>query len=470
MKIKQLFFTSFLLVISASALMIGCSKINKNEKPRPPIVTPSSLVGFDIAFPVQEIEEGINSKLKAILVDDVIDLNSKGDKLFLKVEKSGDLDLALRLNKIYASIPLNIEVAIKKKVMGISFSNKDTPITFEAILETQANATLDSLWNFDLDCSGMNLKWLSEPSFNIMGISIDLRSTIDKAIEQNENRILDEICGAINKSIDFKRGLTNIWSKVQKPIRIAKNPFYVWLHTIPHALNAKILPMVRDTLWMHAEYHGEVSISTEKRMNIIEVPLPNKGNVINDQSAIVSYISADIPLKSIEAIATSKMVGKTFTYEGYSARVDGLTIASKGQNVYAEVNIVGDISGLLKITGKPALTKDKKLTLENFKYEIESDDQLTNAASWLSHGLIERYISSIISIEIGDLISNLDSLANAGIAKSKVGNKLRTKFIFNKIESFDQQIIDDKLKWIFYLEGEADLILTKDVFNGTQPK
>lgn len=451
--------TTLFLLISA----LSCTQTRK-EEPIAPLVTPSSFVGFNIAFPVNELEDGINSLLKTTLVDDVIDLNKKGDKLFLKVVKNGKLRLALRQDKVFASIPLIVNVAIKKKVMGISFSNKDTPVSFEGIIETQATTSLDSIWNFNLDCQGINMKWISKPAIDILGVSIDLRKSIDKAIYQNEEKILSEICGAINQSIDFKKALSKVWKSIQKPIRIAKKPVDIWLHTIPDALNAKILPMVRDTLWIHAEYHGKIFISTEKDRVHQEVALPLKGDVLNYKSAIISYIQAEVPLLRVEEFISEKMVGNTFRYEGYDATLSKIQIGSKGQKISALATVTGGLSAQITIEGKPTLTQDLKLTLEDFDYDIKSEDQLANAASWLSNGLIESYISSMISIEMSPLFNRLDSLANAGISRSKIGHKLKTDLVFNEIKSFDQQIEGDTLKWIMYLEGKANLVLKKGVF------
>ncbi|MFY0598294.1 MAG: DUF4403 family protein [Cyclobacteriaceae bacterium] len=460
-KFKSLYNPALILLL---IMVAGCSGNNKRNEAVKPLKLPLSLVSFNIDFPIGELEEGINGVLKKVLIDDVMPLNKKGGKLFLRVEKSGRLDLAIRENKIYASLPLDVVVAVKKKVMGITFSNQDTPITFSGIIETKASASLDSMWNFTLACEEMNMKWLSDPSVNIMGINLDLSKTVNKALTQNEDKILSEICGAINNNIDFKKALTKVWKDIQKPIRIAKKPIEAWLYATPEALNAVLLPLVRDTLSLHVEYRGNLHIKTENIPQIAIKELPIKSETLNTQSSILAYIQVELPLDKLEGILTEQVVGKTYAYDKYSAKVDEIQLEANEQNIKAIVNLSEGIDGVVTVEGKPKLNRSKKLMIEDFEYDLKSEDEAAKAADWLTHSMVETYVSSKLSVDLSSVFSNLDSMANQGIAKSKLSKKINAKLNFDDVKSYEQQMVGDTLKWIFYIEGDANMMLKKEVF------
>ncbi|MEP4531935.1 MAG: DUF4403 family protein [Cyclobacteriaceae bacterium] len=461
---KKIQIRSLLLIIAGQVMLFGCSDSRQSSEHTEPLRLPPSFVSFNIDFPIVELEDGVNTMLKNVLIDDVVKLNKKGDQLFLKVVRNGSLDLALRGNRVYASLPLDVKVAIKKKVMGVTFSNEDVPVSFSGVMQAKANATLDSLWNFTLLCEEMNMEWVSDPSINILGMEIDLSKTVAKALDQNEEKILSELCRAVNGSIDFRAALLKVWGDIQRPIRIAKKPVYAWLYTIPDALNAELLPLQKDTLKIHVEYRSSIYVTTDKPISNEIAPLPVRGQPINSKSAILAYVQADVPIAKMEELASTLLVGKTYSYEGYSATIEKIKMSSATPNILTQVTLSGDLNGDVLVTGRPSFTKKMELTIDDFKYEVDSDDQVAQATDWLTHSMVEGYISKMLTIDASTFFNNLDSLANAGIAKSRVKDKISTTFHFKDIKPYQQQIQNDTLKWIFYIEGSAGLTLKKDVF------
>ncbi|WP_258103143.1 DUF4403 family protein [Marinoscillum sp. MHG1-6] len=127
------------------------------------------------------------------------------------------------------------------------------------------------------------------------------------------------------------------------------------------------------------------------------------------------------------------------------------------------VDATGDLNGTIIMTGRPVLTKTGKLTLDRFSFEVVSEDKMTSAADWITHSFIEAFIVNKIFIDASDFLTKVDHLANEGIAKSNVGDKLSTSFDFSEITSYGQNIQQDTLQWIFYVEGSGDLLLKKDI-------
>ncbi|WP_258103144.1 DUF4403 family protein [Marinoscillum sp. MHG1-6] len=306
-------------LIALICILTSCGERSRRLNETQPIDVPLSHLSFNIHFPIDQLEAGVNDIMKKTLVDDVIPTNNNGDKLFLKVVKKGDLKLSLRDGQAHASLPLSVEVALKKKMMGITFSNQDSPISFTGHIETISTASLDESWDFSLHCQDMTLIWDQEPSFNLFGINIDLTQTMEKALAQNEEKILSQLCSSVNESIDFKKAMNKIWLDIQNPIRIAHNPKLLWLYSRPKALNAELLPMENDTLSVHVEYKSTVHITTTNEVTWPIEELPQRGSTISDRSAIMAYLEAKMPFTFVEDILKEQYLGKTFEYEQYHA-------------------------------------------------------------------------------------------------------------------------------------------------------
>lgn len=272
------------------------------------------------------------------------------------------------------------------------------------------------------------------------------------------------MCLAINKNIDFRKILTKVWGDIQKPIRIAKKPTYLCLYTLPNSLNAKVLPMVRDTLSIHAEYSSFIYITSNPNITTEIKQLPNNGETLNDKSAVLAYIETWFLINDLEKLVADKVVGRSFTFKDYSATVDDLKLTTEGQNLKANVQLNQGLDAEVVIIGKPVLTSKKELKIEEFSYKVISDDQMAEAANWLPKPLIESYLTSMMTLDVAKFLNNLDSIANAGVSKSKLGNKIATHLDFSDVKSYQQQIVGDTLKWVFYLEGSAGLTLKKDAF------
>jgi hypothetical protein len=452
----------FAIYLLASIALQSCNIDKKAQKDVPPLKLPPSNLSFNVHFPASELAAGVTALLKPVLIDDEIRMNDKGDILYLKVIRTGKLNLSFANDQLIATLPLDVSVAIKKKMMGITFSNKDTPINFNGKITTLATANLDAGWNFVLDCQDMDFEWDAQPSINIMGLEIDLSKTVKKALDENEAKILNEICGAINKAFDFRITIDKVWKDMQKPIRISQKPTEFWLKSNPEALNAQLLPLVNDTLSIHLEYKSDLYIETQPRQSAL-VPLPDMGIPLSDKSAILAYLDVRIPISLLNQLIPQKIMGRDFTYKKNTCHIENAEVDSDGQKLRIKLKVTGDFDAFVTIKGKPVLTRKQQLTLTNFEYEIDSENKMANAADWFAHNMIEGYITDEISIDLSDYFLTLDEKLEKGIEKSPMGNKITPKLKFTEISEHQQRISNDTLQWILYAEGAADLILNREI-------
>lgn len=425
--------------------------------------TPPSYLSFRINFPVSELENGVNSILPKTILDDKLPIKGK-DTLILHIVRKGRLSLAVRQNEVFASIPLEVEAAIKKKVMGITFSNEDTPIKFSGTLKASAKVELENDWNFAIDCEYKGFDLGKNAEFSVMGITFNIDGSIEKALDKHKSELSNVICQALGNALDFRQVVNKVWADLQNPQRIAMNPTPIWLYSKPIALNGKMIPKKKDTLSVHLEYRTVIEISPDYRKPTQKVPLTDRGELLNVNTALVTYPKLILPYEMLTQSLKQELVNQHFTYEGYNIQIEDVFVGHDGQKLRVDVKTTGDIKGVVIATGVPALNENRELYLEDFGYEITSKDDWVKMVDWAVHQFAEDYIEDKARMDTKPFFDGLDQLIMDGLAKSKLAPKMDVQVSFDKISNYKMRMTSEALEWIFYLEGEAALTLKKGLF------
>lgn len=460
-----MFRSSLFLILILSIVACNPRKVaEEKEVAVLPMKVPPSYLSFRVNFAVSELEDGVNKILPEILMDDVLPMKDPRDTLYLKVVRKGKLNLAVRNNQVYASIPLEIQAGIKKQVLGITFSNLDTPVSFSGVVKASADIDIGAGWNIEVDCKWRGFDWNEKPSFAIMGFTLDLEKTIDKEIEKHSDTLSDLICKSLQNSIDFRKTVEKIWLDLQDPKRVARNPRPLWLHTEPVALNGQLIPVEKDTLSIHLEYRTTIHLTPEKKENQYKVPLTPKGQPLNTRTALLAYPEVKVPYSLIEETISGELVDKQYDYQGYAVVITDVSVSRSGQKLELKLTTSGDLNGTVIIRGKPLLTEEKELTIENFTYEIDASDDWVKMTDWAVHQFAEEYIAKQITIDASPFLGRLDDVIMEGLSKSPLAEKIDVFINFRDITSYQIRLTEEGIQWIFYLEGIAALNLKQDIF------
>ncbi|MEQ8469960.1 MAG: DUF4403 family protein [Marinoscillum sp.] len=453
-----------LFIIVLYGCLIGCnSPVKETEETLPPLETPPSYLSFRINFPITEIEEGVNRVLPLTLFDDVVPMKDPKDSLFLKVYRKGALKMTYKNGEVLASIPLKVNAAVKKNVLGMTFSNKDTPVEFEGKLEASAQIEITDNWDLSVACLYRNFDLGDQATFSVMGMTFNVEKTINSALENHTDELSNIICSAINQSIDFRQVMTNLWYDIQSPLRIAQNPQPMWLKSDPIALNGKLMPM-DDILSIHMEYRTSIQISSDKMKSNIPKELPMRGEPLNTKNQLVTYPDVRLPYSDLSKILNDTFQDQTFEYEGYRVKVNGVKVGHIGQKLAVDLDVSGDIIGTVKVSGTPVLSDVQELSLSNFKFEIKSDDEMLNMADWAVNTFARDYLSEKVKVDTKPFLDQLDELIKEGISKEIDTNKISVDFEIDKISSYQTRLTDEYIQWIFSVEGQAALTLKNGLF------
>ncbi|REE01575.1 DUF4403 family protein [Marinoscillum furvescens] len=444
--------------------MVGCSRVHQREEAAlPPLEVPPSYLSFRVDFPIQELAKGVNRILPGELVDGVFPMGEK-DSLYLKVNRKGPLDLYMKGDEFYAAIPLEVSAAVRKKVLGITLSNKESPVVFHGKIKASTSVAVAPNWSLDLACTYRGFELTDSPELSLMGMTFNVEELIETALQSHEEELSNVICRALDHVIDFRQLVDKVWSDLQNPIRVARSPQPFWLYSRPLALNGVVIPGGSGTLSIHLEYRTRLQISPELSPVTEKVQLGDCGEPLNTRNTIAAYTELYLPFEMLTHLMQQELAGKTFTYEDYTLLVEQARVNRKGQKLLVALDVSGDITGKVLVTGTPTINDNRELTISDFKYEIEAEDDWVKLTDWAVHSLAEQYIADQARLDTRPFFRQLDQLIMQGLRKSDLAEKLDVDLVFQKIDSYQLRMTETYIQWIFYLEGSSSVTLKSGLF------
>lgn len=445
------------------ACLLSCDSLTKkSEESLPLLDTPPSYISFRVNFPISELEKGVNRVLPDVLFHDAVAMKDAKDTLYLKVDRKGSINMTYKNGELHATIPLKVNAAVRKEVLGMTFTNKDNPIEFSGVLQASAKIDIDEDWNLDVSCRYENFDLGDQATFSMMGMTFNVEKSINSNLDKHTDQLSNVICSAINQSIDLRGIVSKLWTDVQSPIAIAKEPKKLWLHADPIALNGQLIPM-DDVLSIHMEYRSNIMITPEQQSTTPK-RLGKKGTPLNTKNQLVTYPDIRLSYKDLTEILDEVFRNEEFEYEGYKVKIDKVAVGHIGQRLALNLNVSGDINGSVKVSGTPVFSEDRQLSLAKFKFEIDSDDEMLNMADWAVHTFAEDYLSEQVKVDSKPLFDRLDELIMSGISRELDANKFDLDFNISNISSYQTRLTDQYIQWIFVVEGEAGLTLKNGLF------
>lgn len=459
------FFVQFLTIVS----MLSCSYVKTTESYAEELLdVPQSYLSLDVNLPLNEVQARLQNSLPARLLDrKPISLDrSKSDSLYLTIDRYGEIDMAYRQGDLYLSIPLEVEAIISKKVLGIRISNENQPVKFKSVARLSSGVDLSDDWDLVFDCNYKGISWVEEPVFSLMGFDLNLSELIEEQLEMNAVKLEEVICRIVDQKVDFARIVDKVYFDIQKPNRIAKNPFELFLVTRPYDFKGKLVKTKRDTICMHVEIQSKVAIRTHREKPGTEyVNTPVRSRPINSRSRFSVFAEAYIDHSETKDKLNLLLKDREFTYEDYRMNISLDSVFGKNGRLVLMFQTRGDVNGKLSLTGRPEISDEMEINFSSFDYELlKVDEDWVAVTDMAVHRALERYIQTLLTVNAFGFFDQLDVKAMDGIRKSRIGQKIDLSLHFDEFKPYSVRVSKQGLQVIMEVTGRGSLDLTREIF------
>lgn len=437
----------FVLVFLCSCLF-ACKKINTLL---PPCETVDLILRHDTSYlstplviPTQLIEDKLNQAIGQQIMDDqdFENVNKKGkqDKLKLKITRLGNIKVHWKDNVARFQAPLLVLIQreiVSKNVLPLSKSLAvKTEFSLHLTFETKVNIGED--WQLQPSTKLVSYEWLSE--VKAFGGLIDVKKMVERRLNRQMPQILFNMDATIQEKVRLERVLTRVWRKLQNPIRIHQNKSLVWLKIKPIRFEIGTITSEAGNLLIQ----GRLSATTEtvlgeKPVFLLDSILPPLVKRPELPKNTYLYMLSILPYEDINEILTQQLKGKTFDITGHHIRIKSAEIWGCGENLVLHLGVRDAVRGDIYFEGKPFYAADaQQITIQNFDFELQTEETLANSADWLLHSTFKDEIKNALTLQLADHVSKIPDAIMKGIEAGKAGPKM--EFTIEQWEFKPQEI------------------------------
>jgi hypothetical protein len=455
--------------ILGAFLSISCDRI-KPEAPKETTLDtllplPISTLVIPVHYEVAELEETINTKVQGTFIREWLQMNEKGDSLYIEITKRDRILLSWKGTTLFYSFPIKVSVKFIKTIGKVRMKNSE-PIDMELVLHLATKLGFDKRWNLLPESHLKEINWVKDPKLNLGLFKLNLRKFVDNAIQKNEVKLISKLDEALGKIIKTRKTISKLWNDIQKPIRINKKETEVWLKAYADGIQASLEDNTPGTITLNIKLKAWIQLVIEGQgipPSNDKLPAYTKNEYNSD--SLKMYVLARIPYKKVNSILERELNGKELSAEGYSTTIKKVRIYGTDEGLALDLKVSGDVSGRIYIRG--ALQYDSLTTTisaRDFHFDIDSENVLVNSADWLLHDNAIGLISAKLRLDVKPYADLLPELIMNGIEKGKTGDKLNLNISNLTIAPIRHIYTQQDIQFIFEAQGRADIALEKKVF------
>lgn len=462
-------------VLLFGLVIVTClSSCNKITPPAPARIQldstlqiPVSELNVPIYYPVQELENMVNEKLNGKIIEADLPINQKEDSIHLSISRFQPITLSYDGDRSLTYIlPVQIDGFLDYKVVGINIRNKE-PIRAKIIITMVSELFLDDNWNIAPKTELKKIEWVEEPKIKIIGIKFNLRSPIEKALETNKQKIVDKLDDAAGNLVKIRKSIEKLWTDLHKPIRINRKVVPVWLKPNLVGMDGRLFARAKDTLMIEAGLKATLQTVFDSAASLTKVkPLPKLKRTEVGEPGLVAYALATIPFKLLNDVISQVTDTMKFNFSGHEVRIKSSEIYGTPEGLAIRVSLRGDVKADVYLRGTLGFDSlGKKVVIENFGFDVNSEQSLLSAADWFAHDAIIDKLKPYLSIPLDNLFTAIPNLITKGIEKGKLGSKINVRFEEFDLSIYQSLITTKNIQIIASVKGRADVELQKGLFN-----
>jgi hypothetical protein len=458
---------TFLVILSVVA---ACKKITPEAPLRTSLDStlqvPVSVLNIPVHYPVKDLENLANEKLTDKIIEAKLPISQNNDTIFLSISKFKRLTIAYDGDRgLTYKLPVEINGFIHSKVLGIKIQNKE-PVHAKIIITLFSDLYLDTGWDLVTQSEVKSIEWVEEPKIKVAGININLKGTIENILDKNKEKITQKLDESTADLVKIRQSVEKLWVDIQKPIRINRKVLPVWLKGDAVNMDGRLLRRSKDTLMievglyatLRTVYDSAASMTTPK-------PLPPFKMKAENDPGLNAYAHIIVPFDKINTVIRQVTDTMKFTYGKHRIRIKSSEVYGTDEGIAIRVSVAGDLKADLYLRGTIGFDSvARKLVIENFGFDVNTESSLVNAANWFAYDRLIDRIQPYLSIELEKAFHVIPDLIVKGVEKGKLGSKIQINFSEFDLNIYQYLITRDNIQVIASAQGVADVQLQKGLF------
>jgi len=321
--------------------------------------------------------------------------------------RDGIVEVAPGDDKLRLTVPISFEGVVSVDGRGgklLGLRNKD--ITGKVELIADLDVLVSDDWCPTIDAT-ISHRWISDPKIRMVGdLSINLRSSVDKAI----NKKRDELQTKLSKAIDcteFKTTADSLWRVHTREIKSDKLED-VHLKVTPISAALSNTNFFEDRIGLAFALDANVEVVPETDAISANLALPPLTQQQNEPGIVELSLLINLPYKELDSAIQSKLT----RFDADKLQVNSINVYPSGKSITVDLGFTSDMlrtSGNVYLSTTPIVDSTNNLIeLTNIQLTELIDNKLLSLVTPLARKQLVAKIEEASIIDLNPTLKKLE--------------------------------------------------------------
>ena len=406
-----------------------------NKTPSPPdnrlaedtVALAPSVINIPVRMRTRVIEQMLNKQLIGLLYAcDTLSLGAI-KPVKIKVWKGDSIRIGLEGNELHYKVPLRLWLQFSFTIAALGLSHTEyQDVEASLALEFRSRIFVDTTWKLYTITQSDGYTWLSDPVIKVRFFSIPIRSIADLLLTGQEKTISSIIDKQVNQACNVKTMILPLWSKIQDPVLISKDPV-VWLRLTPKevyltpfiGIDSTIVSSVGVKSIVETFFADSPSCKKSDSLPAFKIPTSLDSSFVLNLYSEISYESATQMLRGM-------LIGREFKSKGNEVLIKDVTMAGVKGYALICMDLIGSYEGRVFVYGRPQYdSSTTTVSIEDLDFDLSTQNVMHKAANWLLHGVLINSVKPFLKFPLKDKL-----MESKLMAQKMLNNSELTKNIF----------------------------------------
>ncbi len=401
----------------------------------PVMISTESLTNeFNRRFSEREGEDGVFFRRE-------IRLPIRGATAQFGLKRSGPATVSVENQQLTYRIPLGVEqgqFVIEQCGRVLGCRKTQGQFGGAALVTGVTQITVNEEWLLTSN-TRLELAWQEGPWVELQGADnsrIELREIFDLLARERITEALQRAAARIDSRIsrlDFRKHVDVAWQRIQQPLQILKDP-PLWLIVSPISAGLGVPQVDGEEIRFDPTIAATIRVqAADNRPASTLVPLPNNGG---QQDTGPAHIQVPVVLEYtyLNQLVRERLAQKTLAFKnGVLVTIRDLQVSAHGNLVKIAVQFQAEnippflsaTSGVLLLIGRPVYDQASgRVSVEDFDFELQTNDSLHQAADWLLHDHFVQRVQERLVFDVGSRLASFQDQLKNQMANVPIGRRM----------------------------------------------
>jgi hypothetical protein len=419
----------------------------------------SSVINVPISMRTRVVEDMLNAQLsEQLYACDTLSLGSI-KPVKIKVWKGDSLRISLSGDELAYRVPLKIWMQFSFTISAFGLSHTEyQDVEATIALKFRSRLAVQNDWKMTTTTLFDGYEWISNPVLKVRFITIPIKTVADLILAKQQKTFSDLIDKQINAVFNVKSLLLPLWSKMQDPIPLSKEP-PLWLRLTPQAVYMTQLQGVEGVIKSSVGIRSiaetfigeEPTVAKQDSLPSFTVPSGIDSSFVLNLYGEMSYDAASDMLRRF-------LAGRSFKSGRREVIIENVSMTGMQGYAVIGIDLAGSYHGKVYVYGKPHFdSTTATVSIEDLDFDINTKSLAPKAVGWLLHGIIISKVQPYLKFPLREKLYESQLMVQKMLCNSQLSKNVYLSGFIDTLNVGGVRLTDNAIQAIVFARGALKL-------------